>query len=122
MEYTQSLNKIDDYKVGDEVMVLMETLKAHGATEWRRGKVVAVNHVSATRPCYRSYGYNSGNNSYNYPIVEVERTYYRKTKDLYNGVVWVGEEGEIYNKINQEGFVQNCQIKKIFVDNLLISK
>ena len=112
MEYTKHLKRIDDYKLGDEVMVLMETLKSPSATEWRRGKVVKMNHVSATRP-HRCLG--GGNNEYSYPIVEVVRTYYRKTKDLYNGVIWVGEEGEIYDKLNQEGFLQNGQIKKIFV-------
>ena len=114
MEYTEQLKKIDDYKVGDEVMVLMETLKVNG-TEWRRGKVVQMNHVAASRY----------NNAYNYPIVEVVRTYYRKLKNNYKGVIWVGEDFELYDKLNQEGFVQTCQIKKICIDttiNLVESK
>ena len=92
-----------DYNKGDEVDVLINNPRNNNKDEWRSAKVVE------KRTIY-SYG-SSRHTPYDVLIVEVIRTYYRKIKDIYNGIVWIGEEHEFYDKLNTEMVIYYNQVR-----------
>lgn len=97
--------KITDYKVDDKVKVLINNPKNNNLNEWRDAKVIKHQTIHWG-------GSGIRHEPYVVLVVEVVRTYYRKLKDLYNGIVWVGETFEFHDKLNTELIIYADQIKK----------
>jgi hypothetical protein len=93
---------IDDYKVGEEVELLMSTA-VEGVEEWRKGIVKEIRHVSANR----THGLGLSHPAYNYLMVEVVRTYCK------------GEPNNLtfYDKLNTEGVFIEKEIRSLVVSN-----
>jgi hypothetical protein len=94
--------KISDYQIGQSVHVKITDART-GKDVWRDGIVIDKGMI------YPS----AGSHHAPYPKVTVKyiHTYYRKLKDNYNGIVWIGEEGEFYDKENESLFIYETEIK-----------
>lgn len=96
--------KIEDFNIGDKVQVLITNPKEN-KDEWRNGEVINKGII-----------YPTGTQRHDpYPkfTVKYTHTYYRKLKDNYDGIVWVSEDGEFYNKENESLFFIDGTIKKV---------
>ena len=97
----QTPKPIDDYKVGEQVELLMNTSK-DGVNEWRKGIVKEIKHIDAD---YRRNGYSHG--AFNYLMVEVVRTY---CKGEWNNLTF-------YDKLNCEGVFIEKEIRSLDISN-----
>ena len=97
---------IDSFQVGQEVKVQINDVKSFGGngSKWVDG-IVTDKWMSSPK----------GSGERPFPMIKVKyiHTYYRKLKDNYNGIVWIGEEGEYYDKENESLF---------FYDNTISAK
>ena len=86
-----------DYKIGDDVEVLISNPRLDGKEEWRPAEVVNVQMVERLR-----------SEPYPVVIVKVERTYC-KAEPIYeffgNIPIFIENYLEYYEKENQEGFL-----------------
>jgi len=97
---------IESFQVNEKVMVKIPNLrsKTPNAEHFVEGIVTSKGMI------YPSHG--SKHPPYASFKVKYIHTYYRKLSDKYNGLVWVGEEGEIYDKENESLFFYESTIKK----------
>lgn len=100
--------KLNEYNKGDTVEVLMNNAK--GEMEWRKAIVLEKRHVNAGG--YREHRHGA----YDWLMVKVKRTYYKKVKDIIKKGVWVGEKGRHYTKLNTEGLFNPKEIRPISLD------
>jgi len=98
---------IEDFKIDEKVMVKIPDLrsKTPNAEKFVEGIVTDRGMIHAS--------YGSKHNPYPKFKVKYIHTYYRKIKDKYDGLVWIGEDGEIYDKENESLFFTEETIKKI---------
>lgn len=100
--------EMKDYKPGDKVKVLMNNPRNNNNAEWRDAEVID------NRMIYPGRGEH--HRPYPIVIVRVIRTYCKATpeyKMIDNIPVYINSSLEFYDKINEEGFVYENQIKPI---------
>lgn len=98
--------KYEDFEIGEKVLVKITDVKSDKHAEiWREGVVTDKGHIHPSSSVERFKPY---------PKFKVKyiHTYYRVTKEKRDGLVYVGCEGEFYDKENESLFFTKGSIKK----------
>ena len=108
METTNKFNvsNIEDFEVGQKVQVQINDVRSiSNNTKWVDGVVTGKGHIYPVG--------SNGERFKPYPKLKVKyiHTYYRKLKDKYDGIVWIGEEGEFYDEENEALFITRDTVK-----------
>lgn len=96
---------IQDYQVGEKVMVKITDIRSDKHAEvWREGIVTDKGYIHPS----------IGERFPPYPKFKVKytHTYYRVIEEIYNGIVYIGCKGEFYDKENESLFFYDSTIKK----------
>lgn len=108
------MKNLSEYSEHEVVEVLIHNPQTK-RDEWRKATITGKGCVYPTN--------YSRHSPYPYITVEVERTYYRKIRDKFVDILWVGEEGEFFNKTTTERFYHDDQVRPINKEeNLVVSK
>ena len=95
--------KINDYKVGDDVEVLIDNPRDENKYLWRSGKVIS-----------KRYIHQDHDAPYPILIVHTTRTYCKaipKYRWIDNIPIFVDNHIEFYDQANDEGFLYEYQIR-----------